>query len=155
TAKIDRLLCSWAACHRGLDKSQMVPERMWLDLMRTAVHAGGSLEPGTELRLPPALMRSAIEAAGRAAGKGDVIRFRDEEWLPVVRWAAYRSKDHAVSKLRSWNRAVRCARIADRIQAACAKASGRQWRFTVDGFEYGGLKAIALVSPAALVEEAR
>lgn len=145
-------LACWARLHRGLPTGMRMPLAMFDSLARTWV---GPLADHTmpPVRWPgtPAATRQAIERYFRARARGEGGRFVEDEWGPVVRWAA----DYAGtgrSPVGHWSTLKRLA--AEDERRVRAGLAGKRWPCPLPRFEDERFAAIAICTGEALADEA-
>jgi hypothetical protein len=142
----------WARLHRGLPEGMRMPLEMFEPLARTCVAplSDHALPP---LRWPgsPRATRQAIEHYLEARACGNGPRFIEEEWGPVVRWAA--DYTGGGRKLVShWSTLRRLA--AEDERKLRAALFGQRWASPLPRFEDAGFQAVAICTGQELVEEA-
>lgn len=146
-------LTSWAKLHDGLPEGVRLPRALWEPLARTSVDlVRGHVLPPILWPLTPRATRQAIDRYHRAAARGEGADFVENEWGPVVRWAANYAEANAGTPVNHWGTARReAAEDERRIKARNEHVS---WPVLVPELEDGDLYAIALANGLELAEEA-
>lgn len=151
-ASLTEFMACWAPLHRGLPPGLRVPRAMFEPLARTLTSptANHVLPP---VRWPgtPSATRQSVEAYVLARSRGEGPRFIEEQWAPVVRWAADYT-DRGRPAVRHWPSLRRLAAQDERRLRA--ELSGKAWPNPLPRFESGGLTAVALCTGTALADEA-
>ena len=146
-------LRDWAILHRGLPRKTRLPLALWAPLTRTWIEpCGKRVKPSIGWHLAPKVTGQAIYRYWQLEHQGLGQRFVDEEWGPVVRWAANYSHQLTLAYVRTWSAALREARKDERRLRAAAKA--QSWHASLPKYTDGVFVGIALTSSLDLSEEA-
>ncbi|WP_374603011.1 hypothetical protein [Arenimonas sp.] len=146
-------LTDWAKLHDGLPEGVHIPRALWEPLARTFVDpARGHVVPPVVWPVTARATRQAIERYHRAAKVGKGAEFIENEWGPVVRWAANYAQANETTPVRYWGTAKREA--ADDERRIRARSESLSWPVLVPKLEDGGLYALALANGRELAEEA-
>lgn len=151
-----QLMLVWTRLHRGLAARDRLPHAMWETILRTcAGPLGENVSPLLKWRLQPRLVEAAIQRARVMAAAGRFDEFLQAEWTRVVAWIADYRDEGIQPRQRSWKSALRAASDAERSVRAWARGCDNSaWESRVEAFESRGLRARALTTPSAVIEEA-
>lgn len=146
-------LTGWAKLHDGLPEHIRMPRALWETLARTSVDpVRGHVLPPIVWPVTPRATRQAIERYHRATARGDGADFIENEWGPVVRWAANYAEANQPTPVRHWGAARREA--AEDERRIKARSEHLSWPVHVPRLEDDGLYAVALANGLELAEEA-
>lgn len=151
-----RMMLVWTRLHRGLAAGDRLPHAMWETILRTcAGPMGENVSPLLKWRLQPRLVQAAIQRARAMAAAGRFDEFLQAEWTRVVAWIADYRDEGIHPTQRAWKSALRGASDAERSVRAWARGCDIcSWESRVEEFESRGLRARALTTPSAVIEEA-
>lgn len=146
-------LGGWARVHLGLPPDLRLPDALWKPLARTSVNtARGLVFPPVAWPVSARATGQAIKRFRAACACGQGVDFIENEWAPVVRWAANYAGANSVDLVRYWGTARRLA--AEDERRIRARNQDLAWPVPLATFEHGDLRAIALSNGAELAEEA-
>jgi hypothetical protein len=152
-ASIRGFLRDWAVLHRGLPREARLPLALWAPLTRTWIEPCGKLvSPPIRWPFPKKVTQQAIHRYRELQQQGLGQRFVDDEWGPVVRWAANYGQQETVPTVRTWSAALREARNDEKRLRA--KAGATSWPAPLSKYAAGAFQGLALTSPLDLAEEA-
>lgn len=147
---------AWAAAHRGLPRGVRWRPSMWMALSRIAVAArDDEVDVPESGQLPVRLVSEAIAAAARAEAAGKYPVWLDQLWRPFVRWFANYDDTRGPLRVTTWQGALRRVRAdARRAMAVASAHDGEDWAFRLTRYRNARYRAVALDTPASVVEEA-
>lgn len=146
-------LTGWAKLHDGLPEHIRMPRALWETLARTSVDpVRGHVLPPIVWPVTPRATRQAIERYRRSVEVGKGADFIENEWGPVVRWAANYAEANQPTPVRYWGTARREATEDER--RIKARNQDLSWHVPAAKLEDGELYAVALANGVELAEEA-